>query len=99
MEFKNKIIHVVKWSDLEALISEKYGGHEINIPLMEECGNDVSLSYTVKKGDVVNEYYVNKIAQFRETGKEPTYCTRAFLQDLVNNDVLPDGDWLIEVSW
>lgn len=93
-----KTVHSVDYNDFEQAVKDYYGVDDYSFPADVECGNDVAIT----TGDIVktplDEYEQEDLDDFRTTGE---YCCiyQTLLQDMVNNDVAPEGDYVIEVSW
>lgn len=96
MRYETKTLHIVDYRYLEEKIREVYG-KKYDIPRDEECGNDCSLQMGGKKEPLL-KYDSNRIETFRNTGR-CRYLLRTLVQDMINNDHIPEGDWLVEVSW
>lgn len=92
-----KTIHTIDYNDFDRIVSEVYG-HEFEIVAAEEAGNYQAKTYTARKGD--NEKYktTHYVEKFKKTG-DYMYITSSLLNDLVDNDYLPEGEYAIEISW
>jgi hypothetical protein len=82
--------------DFDDFVKEIYGQEYEFVPDIE-CGNDSQHSFTAKKS-VLNKWDLEKLNKFSKTG-EYSYLAHALFTDLVNRDILPEGDYLIRVSW
>lgn len=93
----------MEWYDFEGLVKEVYG-YEYEFIADKECDNDSDHAFNniTKKpfdpGNVLDQYDIKQLENFKQTGK---YCGIYYilLRDLVNNDKLPEGNFLITVSW
>ena len=65
----------------------------------EELNNDSSWTAMALKKEPLSGFDEADVQKFRETGKIKNWRTRTLLQDMVNNNVLPEGNFLVEVSW
>jgi hypothetical protein len=83
-----------EYSDVEDLIQKEYDASNWQIAVEEECGNDVTLEFDVKKGKNTNVYEKKVIEE-----KRWSYNTCVFLNDLADRYVIPEGLYLIRVSW
>lgn len=95
MKFTTKVAHFVDYGDLEAKILETYG-HEYEIPCMEEVGH-CSKEYDIDK-EPLDEYDIEAVDLLRQ-GKPKHYTLRVIMQDMVNNDVIPEGNWVVDINW
>lgn len=97
MEYKTKTYHTVDYDDLEKKILEVYG-QKYEIPCSEECGNDVSLTFTTNLSDRFDGDDAHRLRRFTETGKGQ-WLLSLFLQELTVNGHIPEGNWIVKVSW
>jgi hypothetical protein len=88
--------HEVDWHDFNDLVTETYG-HEYEFAADVTCGNDSDHAYTVKK-EPLDEYHQKRLDEFKATGKYG-YLIGTLLTDLVNRELIPEGNYLISVSW
>lgn len=79
----------------------------------EECNNDESHTYTNitkksytedKESDPLKvlDRNINSYIGLREAFEKkvfPMYCAYSILLELVGNDILPEGNYIINVSW
>lgn len=63
-----------------------------------EGTNDTCILYDGIKKECLDNYDAEKLEQFR-FGDIPNYMARILLQDMVNNKALPEGNYLIRISW
>lgn len=87
------------YHELDGLITSTYG---LKVPYemvaYEELNNDTSWTADLKK-EPVDEWHEADMKAFKATGKIGNWRTRWIMQDMVNNDVLPEGNYVVEVSW
>jgi hypothetical protein len=97
-QLKMKIVtrHEVNYNDLDEFVTTFYG-QEFMFSAVEEAGNDSSHTFCVEKEEI-DEYDQNKLDEFRRTGRGQ-YLTSTILTDLCNGDLIPEGDYLINVCW
>lgn len=95
---ETKTIHSVDYSDFEQAVKDYYGVDDYSFPADAECGNDVAITTYVTVKTPLNEYEQEDLSDFRTTGE---YCCiyQTLLQDMVNNGVAPEGDYVINISW
>lgn len=96
MKYQEKKFYYVDYGDLEQKIEEVYG-RSYEIPCNEECGNDVSLQFTASGTNSVG-WQVDKVNDFT-SGKGGMYILDCILNDMAFNGHIPDGNWIVRVSW
>ena len=82
----------VDYSEIEEIINEHYGFDDYSLASAEEVGNDVLLQWNID--GVVDEYDAEQIVARAES-----YYTRAYLNDLAQQGIIPKGEYLIDISW
>lgn len=91
-------IHSVDYCDFEAAVRECYGVEDYDFVADAECGNGMSiLCGSMKKSTLSSEERMD-LEAFQTSGSH-RYLYRVLLQDMVNNGVAPEGDYVIKVSW
>lgn len=95
--FKTKIIHEIDYSDFDLLIHNHYGRKDYEFAADKEAINDSCYSFHIKKEPICS-YNLPKLEQFINGGKF-SYITRTLLQDLCNKEIIPEGEYIIKVSW
>lgn len=90
--------HWVDYSDFNQYVELVYGKpFECEADL--ESPNDTSHTFHgIKKEPITHKWDIDKLEKFKATGNG-SYLTRLLLWDLVNNDLAPEGDYLIRVCW
>jgi len=83
--------------ELEELIKKTYG-HPYDYTAQEGLGNDMEQTYKIER-EPLNHWESEDIAVFKDKGQIEDCWTRTLLQDMVNNNVLEPGEYLIQVSW
>jgi hypothetical protein len=95
--------HELKYNEFKKLVKETYN-QNYKFVADVECGNDSDHSYNdIKKtvldeNDALDKYEIDEITDFKQNGKY-NYLASTLLQDLVNRELLPEGNFLITVSW
>lgn len=86
-------------SNFDDLICKVYHFDEFSCVANEEWGNDSE--HTFSPGDLVLTADDRaRLAEFMHTGGvKPQYITSTLMIDLVRREVIPDGNWVISVSW
>ena len=82
--------------DLEKLIKEKLG-FEYEIPSMEERGNDVSIDFNVSKTTVGRD--TKDVIEMMNGGRIKNFMLSDILQYMCDEDIIEEGNYLIDVSW
>lgn len=86
-------------NELDELVKKHFPNSNFEFVPNEECGNDSDHFFAVEeKTEERDEYDTWRWTKF-EAGEWMPYITRDVLQELVNRDVLPPGNFLIRVSW
>lgn len=92
-----KVVNEMDYNDFDRIVQEVYGKPYAFVA-EEEVGNYQAKTYSNIKKEELDEYDSNQLETFKNTGK-CCYIASVLLQDLVNNDYLPEGDFVIEISW
>lgn len=92
-----KTVHYVDYNDFDNKVKEIYG-HDFEIIADAECSNDSNLSSGRMVKRELDEYEAGRLAKFILTGKEG-WIWQAILQDMVNSNHAPEGEYIINVSW
>lgn len=90
-------LHKLDYSDFEQFVQEVYG-RSVEIVPAEEWGNDEDHTFKVKKA-VMRKWDAERMLSFQENGDYGLGITRVLFQDMVNNDLIEEGEYLIQVSW
>ncbi len=84
------------YPEFDALV-EKHYGVEFEVVASEEWGNDQAHVYTIKKEEF-DQWDTLRWENFL-SGKEYMYMAWLVFQKLVNDSILPEGTYLLRVSW
>ena len=99
LKYEIKTIISVEYYDLDAFFTARFNLiHDYEFIAMEELGNDVVKSINVNKEKlgVYDQKYVDAVVK----NKIPKhYGTRTILCHLCNLGEIPEGEYLINVSW
>ena len=99
MYIETEIVHTVAYDDFDKYVASIYGVEDYSIVEDSESCNDSALSSgAITKEKEPDLYKLNQINEFRTT-KKFSYMWRTILQDLVNNDKIPEGKYIITISW
>lgn len=94
--FKVEFYLTVGYSDFDRFVTKEFG-QPFEFAADQESGNDQDHSFAVTKSPL-SRYEDEHLKEFRVTGRY-SFLARVLLQDMVNRDVLPEGNYLIQVSW
>lgn len=100
---KERMYFEYNYSEMERLIMHTLrpgDAQEFSIVAMEESSNDMCKAYHIHKG-AQNDHNRNQVEEFIRTGKWSTWNPGmyAILEYMVDHDMLPEGNYLIEISW
>ena len=99
---KTETYHTMEYSELDELVNDYFPKSKFEFVADEEMNNYTDKSFgNISKEDLKNWYDYDK-REWNDIilGKiPPTFHTRLFLQYFVANDILPEGNYLIKVSW
>jgi hypothetical protein len=93
--------HKIEYGDFESIVQAVYD-QEYEFVADVECGNDSEHSFTdVTKGslDKYGPYDRQTLEEFKSIGKYGYGTARILLNDLVDQELIPEGNYLITVSW
>ena len=95
---KTEVKHYkVDYGDWDDFVQEVYGNSRYEIVADEEANNDSCLEFTIKKEEL-HKYDADKLAKFKN-GEYVSYMTRTLMTDLCNQGLIPEGKYLIKISW
>lgn len=97
LKINTKSMHKVQYYDLEEFINKVYQVKDYSLVADEEGNNDTSMTYNVAKEEI-DAYDMKKLNDFKE-GRYVMYVTRTILIDLCNRDLIPEGEYVINISW
>lgn len=97
MKMVTKTVRAVDYRDFENEVKRVFG-QEFEFPSDEECSNDTSHEYNNMKIEEHDEWDRTKLQEFTE-GKPKSFMARILLQELVNRKEIPEGNYIIRVSW
>ena len=97
MKYETVTMYEVAYNELEKAIMETYG-RQFNVVADLEESNDSAHRVCVDKAEELDIYDRKRLEDWKATGNV-SYMTHIIMQDMVNNGVIPAGDWLIMMSW
>ncbi len=87
------------YQEFDELIERTYG-HSYEIVAFEEKSNDSTITWHNCTKRVLDPLYeVPEVETFKTTGKIKNWRSCLLLEDMINNDVLPEGNYSIQISW
>jgi hypothetical protein len=98
---KTVTYHEMDYYELDDLVKKYFPQANFEFIADEEMNNDSEKAMgEIKRSDFNGWNKYNK-EKFNDIilGKPKQFCSRLFLQFFVNNGVLPEGNYLIRVSW
>ena len=102
-QLTEKTFYVMDSNEFDALVREFYElpAERYRFIESEEMNNDTDKVFMKVKKDQLNEWDAEKLRVFKYTyGKsEGMWITWTLFTDMCNNDFIPEGNYLIQVSW
>lgn len=99
LKYEIESVITVNYADLDEFLTERFDlPEDYEFVAMEESGNDAVHAIDVSK-EKLNEYDQKDVDEFLITKKPPLYRTGDILRYLCNLGEIPEGKYLIEVSW
>lgn len=102
-----KSVPVLKCNEFAFLVTDAFNlsefigkvyGTPFDVVEMEEWRNDSSHRFSVKEKRKLEKHETKAIQQLR-SGSPEFYTLRTILQDMVNNDNIRPGNYLVNVCW
>jgi hypothetical protein len=93
---KKTIIELIDYEFSEFV--SKYYGHDFEFLADQEVCNDSAHSFTILEKKELDKNAIEKLNKLKNNGIYMS-LSRIILQDLVNKDELPAGEFIISVSW
>ena len=96
LKVKTVTYYQLEWTELERFIKSVYGQTYDFVSDME-ANNDSEHTFSVKQR-AFSEWDAKDLEQFKTTGKIG-YRAHLLLDDLCNQGLIPEGEYLITVCW
>lgn len=99
LKYELKSVIMVEYSDLDEFLTERFNlPEDYEFAAMEELGNDVVDSINVCKEEIdsYDQEYIDAVVKDK---KPRPYGTRMLLCYLCNLGEIPEGNYMINVSW
>lgn len=97
LKMKTVSVHEVDYNDLDDFISFTYGT-SFEVVADQEMSNDSSKVMTVKKARL-NKWDAEVFETVKTDGCFRTGSLYPIMTDLCNRDLIPEGKYVIRVSW
>lgn len=99
MKIETKLTHYVNYNDFEKFVQSTYNVENYEFASSEECSNDTAhtSSNVVKKP--LDKWTQGDLDKFINENGNRQYMMHTLLQDMVNRDLIPEGNYVINVSW
>jgi hypothetical protein len=100
LKTKVKTVHQVDCRDLQRHIEQVYG-HSFSIQADLETGNDMSIERSYTKAEAPDELELQEeeLEEFKSAGKSSSSVFDLLMNDMVLRDLIPEGDYIISLSW
>lgn len=92
---KSAMYHVLDYSEFEGLVQEHLKVEDYSFLAGEESGNDTCHKFEGITGKPLDDYYIKRIY----TDNNWMWCAIDLLQMLIYIAELPEGNYLIDVSY
>jgi hypothetical protein len=92
-------VFFVDYGKFEELVNHVYCINDFSVPCDQEIGNDSYIFFKEADGklDKWNEEDLKKFIE--SNGNDGSYMTRILLNDMIRKNVIPPGNYLIQISW
>lgn len=94
---KIKTYTQMDYDELDKMVQEHIGVKYESVA-ENEWNNDSSYTFSVKR-EPLDKWDKKTLEVFRAGNREGNLWAHIVLQELVNLNILPEGDFLVEVSW
>lgn len=95
--FAEYMVYNVSSGNLDTLIQTYYKNKDYSFIEDQEMSNDSDKEFSIKK-EKLNKYDEKELQIF-ENGECSCFITSLLLRDLCNNNIIPEGNYLVSVSW
>jgi hypothetical protein len=99
LKYEIKSVITVDYDDLDEFLTKRFNlPEDYEVVAMEELGNDMvkSIDVSKKELDKYDQRYIDAITKDKEV---ELYNTGVLLCHLCNLGEIPEGEYLIEISW
>lgn len=95
---KTVTYYEMEYPEFDKLVSETLGIDYESVA-ENEWNNDSSYDFKGIKKEPLDEYDAKRIALHQQGSRTYNLWAYIVLRELVNRDVLPEGDYIIQVCW
>lgn len=97
---KVKTYRIFEYHEFDKLVKETYGEQvQYEFVAAEEAHNYTSVTFNnVERGVEIDGWDAGKLNSLK-SGAWTQFMARTLIQDMVNNNVLDPGNYMIEVFW
>jgi hypothetical protein len=99
LKMRQETVNVVDSYDLDKFIQSAYDLQAYEFVPCEEVGNDSHHMFRVKAENIEGDEYQNGNLRMFRAGKFQYYMTQSLLDDLAYRGEIPEGTYIISVSW
>lgn len=99
LKIESRMAHYVNYNDLDSFLTKRFGFEErYEFIAAEEMSNDSAKTMHICKEDI-SKWDKEELEEMLKTKKWGHYNTHLLLQHLCNLDEIPEGRYVIKVSW
>ncbi len=95
--FKTKIVHQIDYFDFDEFIKKHYQKSDFEFCADQESRNDSSHSFSVSKHPM-SDYELKRLNKFK-SDQRVDFISSTLLNDLCNKGIIPEGQYIVNVSW
>lgn len=99
LKYRTESYYYVDYDEFDKFVKEIYGVQQFEVAADLESGNDTSHTFNGIKKKPLSQWDAKKIEDFKTKDGAVSYTTRTLLEDLCNNGHIPEGNYIIRVSW
>jgi lipopolysaccharide biosynthesis regulator YciM len=91
--------HHVEYGDFETFVQNEYNAPGYEFLSNEECSNDTAMQFynvVIQTPGVISAARLN---DFRAARGNRQYMAAELMQDMVSRQVIPEGTYVINISW
>jgi hypothetical protein len=97
LPIEKKEFYVIDYNDLEDFIIDHYNIEDFSFVADYELCNFIIKHFEIKK-EKLTKWDQEKLDKFKTT-EDYNYISHVLMTDLCNNDIIPEGNYLIKVFW
>lgn len=97
LEYEVVTYFKVDYHDLEDFVCKAYGLDEWSVVADQEEGNDTSVTVSATKNSL-SKYDRDRLGKFL-SGNDPGWMLHVLMNDMADRDLIPEGSYLVRISW